>query len=294
MDLLRRVPRETVFHVYDEPFDELSHEWRVRLSRILNSEKGGVIVLASHYIEEYAGLFDAEFEMREDGIYPYEGSGDELKLERAEAVSSPHELRVENIRFSQSQKASSASVAFHLDAKSLFLRSGELVLLKGDNGSGKSTLSKIITGLRKEEKGKVLFDGNPISEKRRRESIAYLHQNPYNQLFLPTVLDEAMTVTDDRKKLDPVLELFGFTGSEYVEELSQGKAKLVQAMVFYLLERPFAILDELDSALSYRETALVLSLFLKRGDGVLLISHDDRMLSIADRIYHIEGGTLHD
>ena len=285
---------DPVFRVYDEPFDELSHEWRRKLASILKSGNGGIIVLASHYIEEYEGLFDREFEIRKDGIHPYEGFHDDLRIERAQSLDDRHELRIENIRFSQSQKASSASVAFHLNAREMHVGSGELVLLKGDNGSGKSTLSKIITGLRKEEKGKVLLDGAVLSEKKRRETIAYLHQNPYNQLFLPTVRDEALTVTADEEKLKKVFSIFGFTGDEYVEELSQGKAKLVQAMVFYLLERPFAILDELDSALSYKETAAVLSLFLRRGDGVLLISHDDRMLELADRIYHIEGGTLHD
>lgn len=280
--------------IYDEPFDELSHEWRVHLRNLLEKSDGIVIVLASHYIEEYEGLFTRMFEMTASGLIPYKAEPPELKIVRASRIDLPHELVVRNILFHQSQKASSTAVDFTLSAKSLSLASGELVLLKGDNGSGKSTLSRIITGLRKEERGSVELDGRPLRDKERKRCISYLSQNPYNQLFLPTVLDEAMTTTRDMDRIESAMALFGFKGDEYVEELSHGKAKLVQALVFYLLDRPFAIFDELDTALSYEEAASTLSLFLSKGAGVILISHDDRMLSVADRVYHIAGGTLYD
>ena len=68
---------------------------------------------------------------------------------------------------------------------------------------------------------------------------------------------------------------------------------MLQAAIYYILNRPFAIFDEVDSAISYRDTMSLLTLYLERGSGVLMISHDKRIISsFGGRIYHMREGRL--
>ena len=97
------------------------------------------------------------------------------------------------------------------------------------------------------------------------------------------------------KRIEEASELFSIPLDGYIQELSFGKAKMVQAAIFYLLERPYTIFDELDSAISYNDMMRVLSLYLKKNVGILLISHDERIISAFNGIrYSLDKGTLHE
>ena len=173
------------------------------------------------------------------------------------------------------------------------MREGECITLLGDNGSGKSSFSRVLSGLLREKSGRVLIDGRELSQKERRHSVAYLMQNPYEELFLPTVLDELNSTGADSSRIDHVLSLFSLERDAYVQELSYGKAKMLQAAVFFLLGRRFAIFDEMDSALSSVDFHRVLSCYLDNGTAVLVITHD---MSVASMLpghkLMIEGGVL--
>ena len=138
-----------------------------------------------------------------------------------------------------------------------------------------------------------MIDGKELSQKERRHSVAYLMQNPYEELFLPTVLDELNSTGADSNRIDYVLSLFSLERDAYVQELSYGKAKMLQAAVFFLLGRRFAIFDEMDSALSSVDFHRVLSCYLDNGTAVLVITHDMSVASmLPGRRLMIEGGVL--
>ena len=61
--------------------------------------------------------------------------------------------------------------------------------------------------------------------------------------------------------------------------MSYGKAKMLQAALFFLLSRPFAIFDELDSALDYRDSLKAVEAYLAGGAGLLVITHDRKFAS---------------
>lgn len=278
-------------YIYDEAFDELGVKWRLRLAEDIR-KKRSVLVLGSHYLHEYDGIFD--------NIYTIKNG----HLERLESLPSfdfsipscpdgRSRLSVSSLFFSQRHKSSALSKSFCLDVRSFEVASGEVVALLGENGAGKSTFSKILTGLLKQEKGDVLIDGVPLSQKERKQKIAYLSQNPYAQLFLPTVYDELSSVCRDGVRIDETLKLFGLDKNAYVNEMSYGHAKLVQAAVFYLLDRPFVIFDELDSALGYDDMLKVISAFSEKGAGIILITHDVRIRdSVCGRRYILSEGVM--
>ena len=135
--------------------------------------------------------------------------------------------------------------------------------------------------------------GKELSYKERRHKVAYLMQNPYQQLFLPTVLDELKSTGADDPAIDDILRRFALSPECYVSELSYGKAKLLQAAVFLLLRRPFAIFDELDSALDYKSTFKAVEAYLEIGTGLLIITHDRKFASALPGMkLRAEGGQI--
>ncbi len=166
-------------------------------------------------------------------------------------------------------------------------------MLLGENGSGKSTLSKVLCGLLKEEAGSVSINGSYLNAKERRSKVAYLMQNPFEQLFLPTVGEELMSTEASSNEIERALKLFSLSSDWYISEIPYGRAKLVQAAVFYLLDRDFAIFDELDSALSYEDSIKAVNAYLEKGTGLLIITHDEYFASLFDcDKYRIEDGRI--
>ena len=278
--------------IYDEAFDELSSSWRRKLLSIIR-EKEYVIVLGSHYLREYDGFFSSVYELTQNGLERYEKRDVSFSFPSCCERGEKHTLKLDGILFSQSHKAMERENAFTLSVPSMTLESGKAYLLEGENGAGKSTLARLITGLVEECGGMVLYDSRRVRAKERRGLVSYLFQNPFSQLYLPTVFDELMSVLDNKEDAVRIAELFRLSLESYTQELSYGKAKMLQAAICYALERPFVIFDEVDSAISYDDTMHLLSLYLEKGAGVLMISHDDRIkASFSGLSYHIEGGTL--
>ena len=93
--------------------------------------------------------------------------------------------------------------------------------------------------------------------------------------------------------IDRAYNLFNLVPEWYTAEISYGRAKMLQAMLFYLLERPFAIFDEFDSALPYEESLSVIRMYLEAGCGVAVITHDMAFASILPgRHMNIADGVL--
>ncbi|HIS13778.1 MAG TPA: ATP-binding cassette domain-containing protein [Candidatus Ornithospirochaeta stercorigallinarum] len=278
--------------IYDEAFDDLSSSWRKRLLSIMR-EKEYVLTLGSHYLKEYDGFFEEVYEIRDKKLVPYE------KKEVFFSFPSPleggrhHALSIENVIYSQTHKAMKEDNVFTLRVSSMTIESGMAYLLEGENGAGKSTFARLLTGLVDADGGVISFDSVPIKARERRRCVSYLFQNPFNQLYLPRVEDELMSVAKDRREVERTASLFSLELDDYTQELSYGKAKMLQAAIYYILDRPFVVFDEVDSAISYQDTMKMLSLFMEKGAGVLMISHDERIKSaFKGKAYHMQGGLI--
>ena len=281
-------------YILDESFDELSPRWRRNLAEAVRKSPRTIIALGSHELGEYRGTFDR--------IVTIEGGRCSDYAERPfPSVSFPriHKgegvLRAEGLIIDREHRSSGDLPSFSLSVPQLEIAEGECVTLLGENGSGKSSLSRVLSGLLRERSGSVTIDGRAISFKERKHAVAYLMQNPYEELFLPTVRDELESTKASDEDIEKALKLFSLDGSEYVQELSYGKAKMVQAAVFYLLGRRFVIFDELDSAVSYEDFIKAVSAYMEKGAGLLVITHDTRVSGmLPGRKLMIEGGVLHE
>jgi len=188
---------------------------------------------------------------------------------------------------------------------------GEIVILTGPSGSGKTTLLTLIGALRSAQQGSVHVLGhelNQSSERQRatvRRQIGYIFQQ-HNLLDCLTVqknVQMALQLQDvagreaDQRAAE-VLERVGLAEHAHKKpaELSGGqkqRAGIARALVNHprvvLADEPTASLDRQ----SGRDVVeLIQSLARKDGAAVVLVTHDNRVLDVADRILHLEDGRL--
>ncbi len=277
-------------YILDESFDELSPFWRAKIAKLIKERGRSVLILGSHFLPTYEGLYDRVITIKDGKAAPYERETVSVSL-----VEKPNgkTLSVKDIALSRPHRSLKEENPFSLDVSSFSIEGGKCTLLLGENGSGKSTLSKVLCGLLKEERGTVKIDDKLVAIKERRREVAYLMQNPFEQLFLPTVKEELESTDAKKEDIERALELFSLSPDWYISEIPYGSAKLVQAAVFYLLKRPFAIFDELDSALSYSDSLKAVNAYLESGTGLLIITHDEYFASLfKGKCYRIEGGKI--
>ena len=278
-------------YVLDESFDELSPEWRRKLAELVMASEKPFIILGSHELAEYREIKGERITIENTVSSMY--SRKPLPSFSYEEKLSDHVLAVTDVNVRRRHRSLSDEEGFMLSIPSFSLRQGECIVLTGENGTGKSSFSRVLCGILEESRGDVLLDGRKLCAKERRKSVAYLMQNPYEELFLPTVLDEAKSTGAPDSDILRALELFRLDPGWYTAEISYGRAKLLQAMVFFLLKRPFAILDEFDSSLTYDESLGVVRAYLEAGAGIVVITHDMDFASLLPgRHMHIESGVL--
>lgn len=189
---------------------------------------------------------------------------------------------------------------------------GEVLCIIGPSGAGKSTLLHLLGGLDRPSRGRVYFDGVDLyrtSEsqrvKIRNKRIGFVFQfyhllpefNALENVALPALIDKAR-YSQARKKAIELLELVGLGEriSHKPAQLSGGEQQRV-AIARTLINSPEVIFcDEptgnLDSERGSQITQLLRNLNREQGKTLVIVSHDERIASIANRIVHIRDGRL--
>ena len=199
-----------------------------------------------------------------------------------------------------------------LNGVDLALKGGELTLLMGPSGSGKSTLLSILGCLLTPTEGTVRVRGDSIAGKNpedlaklRRENIGFVFQSYH---LFPTLsaadnvrlaLDvRGETGADAKHKARAALERVGLASKtrNYPSQLSGGEQQRV-AIARAVVGDPSVILaDEPTAALDSENGKAIMGILADiakdPGRGVLVVTHDPRLLPFADRIVHIEDGHI--
>ena len=188
---------------------------------------------------------------------------------------------------------------------SLEIGRGEFVAVRGPSGCGKTTLLLIAGGLLHPDAGHVLFDGQNVYQlpsaartRLRAAGIGFVFQQFHLVPYL-TVLDNVLTPTltqaipDARKRAGELIERFGLSprARHVPAELSTGERQRT-ALARALLNRPRLLLaDEPTGNLDEANGEIVLKAlaeFARGGGAVLLVTHDPRAASVADRVIQLE------
>ncbi|MGB6431584.1 MAG: LPS export ABC transporter ATP-binding protein [Candidatus Acidiferrales bacterium] len=194
-----------------------------------------------------------------------------------------------------------------VDNVDLEIAEGEVVGLLGPNGAGKTTTFYILVGLARPDSGRVLLDGEDITDlpmyMRARNGISYLPQEPsvFRQLTveenLLAVLETVpLTATQQRDRLE---ELLAQMGLETVRlnrayTLSGGERRRLEIARSLVLDPTFILLDEPFSGidpLTVVDIQKIISELSDGGIGVLVTDHNVReTLRVTDRAYIISSG----
>jgi putative ABC transport system ATP-binding protein len=199
-----------------------------------------------------------------------------------------------------------------LQQVNLALRGGELTVLMGPSGSGKTTLLSIMGCMLAPTKGTVLVCGSSTSGARpeelatiRRQHIGFVFQS-YHLFSTLTVAENVQLALDVRGERGPkaktkseeVLVSVGLKSkmASFPRQLSGGEQQRV-AIARAIVAEPSAILaDEptaaLDAANGQATMAILSAIAKERGRAVLVVTHDPRLFAFADRIVHIEDGSI--
>ena len=197
-----------------------------------------------------------------------------------------------------------------LDGVSLEINAGEFVSIVGASGSGKSTLLHMMGGLDSPSSGRVLIGGEDISQKSaeqltvfRRRHTGFVFQN-YNLVPVLNVYENiVLPLQLDGKKADEKLlaEIIGVLGLKDKLEnrpgsLSGGQQQRV-SIARALLTKPEIILaDEptgnLDSSSSQDVLSLLKATSMKFHQTIVMITHNDAIAQLADRIIRMEDGKI--
>lgn len=299
--------------IMDEPFDDLDEQWRqMLLSRILE-KRGTVVVLASRYLDEFRGNFDTYCHLsqgtircksEEDIVVEYDRECDMQFTPMQEELDTQqdHTLHCRNLSIVHPRRSVSSDQPFALNVPDFHIASGEVVALVGPNGAGKSTLSRVLCGLDPWVDGSITIDGVAAAGKGLQTRVGYLFQNPDYGIFLPTVRDELGWSLRQIRHLDPqkreqmvsaCARLFHLDLDDNPTMMGYGARKQLQAAVYYLLDRPFVIIDELDSGVTYAAAFEIVSLLRKNGAAIVIITHDRTFArNIAQRQYTITDGVV--
>ncbi len=186
---------------------------------------------------------------------------------------------------------------------------GERVAIAGANGAGKSSLLHLLVGLNSLSQGTLTAFGLPVRReddfRAVRAQAGLLFQDPDDQLFCPTVLEDVTfgplnlgkNATQARAIAEQVLDQLGLSGfaQRITHKLSGGEKRLVALATVLAMQPRVLLLDEPTNALDKPTERRMTELLLGLPQAMVLISHDAHFVDqLATRAVLLQDGTLQD
>jgi putative ABC transport system ATP-binding protein len=223
-------------------------------------------------------------------------------------MDSTSPIVLEDVSYKFGRGALEKQILFDIGTR---IEAGEIVILTGPSGSGKTTLLTLIGALRSAQKGSVNVLGRELNNAKERalidvrRQIGYIFQthNLLDSLTIHQNVQMALQLggvkkRDVKDRISTVLQRVGLAEHEFKfpRELSGGQ-KQRAGIARALVNRPRIVLaDEPTASLDKQSGRDVVELIqdLAREDGaaVILVTHDNRILDVADRILHLEDGHI--
>lgn len=214
-------------------------------------------------------------------------------------------LELKNVSFEVSDEKAQKEIIRGINLK---IDDNKFVVITGPNGGGKSTLAKLIVGIEKPTSGQILFNGEDITEKsiteRAKMGISFAFQQPVRFKGIQ-VLDlirmaagRRMSTADACQYLSEV----GLCAKDYINRevnasLSGGELKRIEIATVLARGTQLSVFDEPEAGIDLWSFQNLIQVFErmqeKTKDGsILIISHQERILDIADEIVVISAGQI--
>lgn len=180
-------------------------------------------------------------------------------------------------------------------------------VITGPNGGGKSSLAKVIAGLYKPTAGRILLNGEDVTglgiTERAKAGISYAFQQPVR--FKGITVKDLIAIASGRElsvsETCEYLSSVGLCARDYVDRevnasLSGGELKRIEIATVIARGTGFALFDEPEAGIDLWSFNSLIKVFeqmrSKTQGSIVIISHQERILSIADRIVVISGGSV--
>ncbi len=213
-------------------------------------------------------------------------------------------LKVENLSFSVNEKGTELNI---LSDISFDVKKGEMLVITGPNGGGKSTLAKVLMGIEKAESGKIILDGEDITDydidERAKAGIGFAFQQPPR--FKGMTVDKLISLAAGEPKSEAeccdLLSRVGLCAQEYVKRevdntLSGGEMKRLEIATVLAKPHKLCIFDEPEAGIDLWSFSMLIQQFeeIKKDENqsLILISHQERIMQMADRVMVIEDGRV--
>ena len=206
------------------------------------------------------------------------------------------------------------NICFKRDGKQILnninleLPSGKFVVITGPNGSGKSTLAKIIMGIEKPDTGSIIFDSEDITnlsiDERARKGIGFAFQQVVK--FKGITVYDLIRLSAGKKvtknEACEILSTVGLCAKEYIDRevngsLSGGELKRIEIATVAIRKNKLIIFDEPEAGIDLWSFENLIEVFESLRDKnkestTLIISHQERILNIADTIVLLKDGMI--
>lgn len=213
-------------------------------------------------------------------------------------------LEVKNLTFKVNENGVERSIVKDI---SFTVENGEMLVITGPNGGGKSTLAKVLMGIEKADAGQIILDGEDISgydiDHRAKAGIGFAFQQPprFKGMTVDRLLSLAAGEPLPKQVACRMLSSVGLCAKEYLKReidgtLSGGEMKRIEIATVLAKSHKLCIFDEPEAGIDLWSFSMLIQQFEriheKKDQMLILISHQERIIRMADRIMVIDDGRI--
>jgi Fe-S cluster assembly ATP-binding protein len=214
-------------------------------------------------------------------------------------------LELKNITFTVNDNGAQKQIIRGLDLK---IENGKFVVITGPNGSGKSTLARIIMGIEQPSEGQIVFDGTDITDlsitERARLGISFAFQQPVR--FKGIKVHDLLRIASGRElgvgEACEYLSEVGLCARDYINReinssLSGGELKRIEIATLLARSTKLSVFDEPEAGIDLWSFQNLIRIFENmrndiKDSSIVIISHQERILRIADQIVLLTDGEI--
>lgn len=217
-------------------------------------------------------------------------------------------LEIQDLVFEVASAENPSAKKRIIDGLSLAIEDDQFIVITGPNGGGKSTLAKLIMGIEKPTSGRIIFNGEDITDAsitdRARLGIGYGFQQParFKGMTVKKLLDLAAGKKLPMLACNEYLTKVGLCSATYLtrevdKSLSGGEVKRIEIATILARDPELAIYDEPEAGIDLWSFDRLTETFrdiheAQGGRSIVIISHQERIIQLADKVMVLRDGKI--